>query len=60
VVGGGGGCGGGGGVVAGELKREYRPRGSSWALEEKRTGQDRTGIKSQKELYFTYLGRSPH
>jgi len=42
------------------MKREYRPRGSSWALEEKkdRTGQDR--IKVTKELYFTYLGKSPH
>jgi len=39
------------------IKREYRPRGSSWALEEeKRTRQE----KVTKGLYFTYSGRSPH
>jgi len=41
------------------IKREYRSRCSSWALDEKkRTGQDRK--KVTKGLYFTYLWRSPH
>jgi len=42
------------------IKREYQPRGSSWALErEKRTvWQDRK--KVTKGLYFTYVGRSSH
>jgi len=41
------------------IKREYWPRGSSWALKEEKKGQDRTGKKVTKRLYFTYLGRSP-
>ena len=40
------------------IKREYRSRDSSWALErEKKTeGQE----KSHKRVNFTYLWRSPH
>ena len=39
------------------IKREYRSRGSSWALERgKKTGQE----KSHKGLYFTYLWSRPH
>ena len=43
------------------IKREYRSRGSSWALE--RANKDSTGQewkKVTKGLYFTYLWRSPH
>jgi len=40
------------------IKREYRSRGSSWALErEKSTGQERQKVAV---LYFTHLWRSPH
>ena len=43
------------------INRENRSRCSSWACErEKRTGQDRTGEKVTKGLYFIYLWRSPH
>jgi len=43
------------------INREYRLRGSRWALEREkkyRTGQDRK--KVTKGLYFTYLWCSPH
>jgi len=41
------------------IKREYRPRGSSWALErEKRTGQHRK--KSQNDYIFNLFGQKPH
>jgi len=40
------------------IKREYRPRGSSWALkQEKRIGQKKS---HKRVIIFTYLGRSPH
>ena len=40
------------------IKREYQPRGSSWALEEvKRTGQDRK--KVTKGLIFYLFGEKP-
>jgi len=41
------------------IKSKYRPRGSSWGLEEEK-GQYRTGQeKATKGLCFTYSGRSP-
>ena len=42
------------------INRENRSRGSSWACEREKRGQDRTGKKVTKGLYFTYLWRSPH
>jgi len=42
------------------IKHEYRPRGSSSALKrEKRTGQDRTGKKSQKGYISPIWGEAP-
>ena len=42
------------------IKREYRLRGSSWALEEERTGgQDREGKKSQKGYISPICGEAP-
>jgi len=40
------------------INRENRSRGSSWACEREKKGQDRK--KVTKGLYFTYLWRSPH
>ena len=44
------------------INRENRSRGSSWACEREKKGQDRTGQEKKvtKGLYFTYLWRSPH
>ena len=42
------------------INRENRLRGSSWACVWEKKGQDRTGKKVTKGLYFTYLWRSPH
>ena len=45
--------------VISAIKREYRPRGSSWALLEEEKRQDRTGKKSQKGYISPIWGEAP-